>query len=69
MKTDEFERQYAERSGITTEELRNLGRVVVKCECDYEGCEGWASLAKEIAEDYIKNLPGMYGYRWPLGDE
>lgn len=38
---DEFERSYAERSGMTVEELRELGCRVVPCDCDYEGCQGW----------------------------
>ncbi len=39
---DEFERQYAERSGKTVAQLR--GRIVRPCSCGDEGCEGWQSL-------------------------
>ena len=47
---DEFERQYAERSGMTVEELR--GYLTVRpCECDYEDCEGWQMVPHEFAAD------------------
>lgn len=48
---EEFERAYAERSGITVEQLRELGRVVRPCHCDYEECEGWQSVSKEAAAE------------------
>ena len=44
---DEFEAQYAERSGLSIAELRASGRVVVPCDCDYEGCEGWRQMSRE----------------------
>jgi hypothetical protein len=44
---DEFEAQYAERSGLSIAELRASGRVVVPCHCDYEGCEGWQQVSRE----------------------
>jgi hypothetical protein len=47
----EFERLYAERSGLTVEELRALGRVVRPCRCDYELCEGWQSVSHEAAAE------------------
>lgn len=54
-----FERQYAERSRLTVERLRELGRVVVRCRCGDQGCPGWASVSKENAAEY---LPGaIYG--------
>lgn len=47
---EEFEQQYAQRSGITVEFLRvELGRVVVPCNCDYEGCLGWQSISRALA--------------------
>lgn len=48
---EEFERQYAERSGVTVERLRELGRVVRPCHCDAEGCEGWQSINRELAAE------------------
>jgi hypothetical protein len=56
---DEFERHYAERSGLTVDELRVYGRVVVRCRCDDPKCEGWASVSKENVADYEPG--GIYG--------
>lgn len=41
MTAAEFLAGYAERSGITTEELLEVGLVVVPCSCDFEECNGW----------------------------
>ena len=63
MTSTEFEKQYAERSGSTVARLRELGRVVLIClECDYEDCEGFVSVSKEAADDYL-NHP-MYAGRY-----
>ena len=43
----QFEREYAERSGVTVEWLRAHGRVVRRCRCGEEGCEGWQSVARD----------------------
>ncbi len=51
MTAEEFERQYAERSGITVERLRELGRVVRPCNCGDESCQGWQSISQENAEE------------------
>jgi hypothetical protein len=49
---EQFEREYAERAGVTVERLRQLGRMVRPCDCGDEICEGWqmvsASQAAEI---------------------
>lgn len=37
----EFERGYAERSGLTIDRLHALGLRGEPCDCDYEKCEGW----------------------------
>lgn len=55
---DEFERAYAERSGMTVEQLRELGRVVVRCWCHEPECDGWASVSAEAAIDYAPG--GIY---------
>lgn len=39
---DEFERQYAENSGLTVEALHSWGRYVEPCSCGDESCPGWA---------------------------
>lgn len=38
---DEFERGYAERSGLSLIELYALGLQGAVCICDDEDCEGW----------------------------
>lgn len=53
-RAEEFERVYAARSGVTVEWLREQGRVVATCDCDYEFCEGFQSLSAEILLDYQK---------------
>ena len=47
---EEFEREYAERSGVTVEWLREHGRVVRPCDCGEDGCEGWKSVSAQAAE-------------------
>ena len=48
---EEFERAYAERSGMTVDELRALDRVVRPCDCDSDLCEGWQSVSREHAAE------------------
>jgi hypothetical protein len=56
MTAEEFERQYAERSGITVEQLRALGRIVAPCHCAAEICEGWQSTTPErLAEEACRD--------------
>jgi len=51
---DEFERRYAERSGITVAELYALGRYALPCDCGEPGCEGWQMAHGELerVEEY-----------------
>ena len=42
MTKEEFERDYAERSGVTIEWLHEHGREGVPCDCGEELCQGWA---------------------------
>jgi len=52
MTAEEFERKYAEDSGITVERLRELGRIVAPCDCGEDYCEGWQSTtAERLAEE------------------
>lgn len=46
-----FERAYAERSGLTLEQLRAV-KTVRPCTCGEEGCEGWQSLSHQTAAEY-----------------
>lgn len=43
----DFARGYAERSGMTLDELAEWS-VVVRCECGYEECDGWALVPKSF---------------------
>lgn len=69
MSAREFEVYYANNSGITVQRLRELGRVVVRCTCGEDDCQGWISLSRDIAEFYMQSMPGLHGYRYPHEDE
>lgn len=58
MTSDEFEAEYAARSRITVERLREMGRIVAPCGCEEGGCEGWQSTTLERLRDYAE-LRGM----------
>lgn len=45
LSAEEFERRYAERSKVTVERLRELGRVVRACDCGDPDCKGWQSIS------------------------
>lgn len=38
---DEFEQSYAERSGLTIDELHGMDLYAVPCNCGEDGCKGW----------------------------
>lgn len=61
MTADEFERAYAERSGITVEQLRAAGRVVAPCRCGEDICEGWQSINAELLAE---ELAGPFADRY-----
>lgn len=48
---EQFERDYAERSGVTVEWLREYGRVVRPCDCGEDICTGWQSVSTERAAE------------------
>ena len=41
MDKQEFEKQYAESSGVTVEWLHQNGLFALPCECEYDKCKGW----------------------------
>lgn len=41
MSRQEFEEEYAKRSGVTIEWLREIGQISLPCNCEEEGCQGW----------------------------
>lgn len=38
---DEFERDYARKSGLTLQELREYGGRAIPCDCPEDDCPGW----------------------------
>lgn len=44
---EQFEREYAERSGTTVELLHHYGFRARPCDCDYEKCQGWQMLTDD----------------------
>jgi hypothetical protein len=58
MTGEEFERAYAERSGVTVEWLREQGRVARPCHCGEPGCEGWQSVNRESYDEDVRLRTG-----------
>jgi len=46
MTKDEFEKSYAERSGLTVEALHKLGLKAHPCECGAYNCPGWQMVSE-----------------------
>jgi hypothetical protein len=58
MDAAEFERRYAERSGLTVGQLHAWGRWAEPCGCGEPECEGWAmghQWEDAIAEDWFRH--------------
>lgn len=53
MTKDEFEKNYAEASGVTVEWLHRQGRCAVPCDCGSDMCEGWAMEHAEMKYYYV----------------
>lgn len=49
MTREEFERGYAERSGMTLVEYQEHF-LTLPCDCAYENCRGWAARSKKLQE-------------------
>lgn len=58
---EEFEREYAERSGISLDELRALGLRPYTCKCDYEECQGFQMLSESTHETLKRLHEATYG--------
>ena len=59
---EEFEAGYAERSGVTVEQLHNRGRYAERCpgDCGWRGCTGWIMghpWEEALAEDRERDDP------------
>lgn len=55
----EFETGYATRSHVTIEWLRKH-RVVLSCDCESDGCVGWQSTSREMAQRLMDVYPDRY---------
>jgi hypothetical protein len=53
-----FEREYAERSGVTVDWLRSMERIVVPCACGDELCQGWAMVNRNEPWTWPKIVGG-----------
>ena len=53
MTLDEFEQQYAERSGVTVAWLHAKGQFGAPCNCGEEGCQGWQMKHKTTLQEVI----------------
>jgi hypothetical protein len=60
----EFEQEYAARSGVTVKWLHENGLNVYACECGEEGCEGYQMLSWAQAER--EGDAGRADSGWPL---
>ena len=49
---EEFEKEYAENSNLTVEELHGLGLYVEPCDCDYLDCKGWEMIFKKNGDTF-----------------
>jgi hypothetical protein len=47
---EQFEREYAERSGVSIEWLRER-KTIRPCDCGDPDCKGWQSISLEAAEE------------------
>lgn len=54
MDKEAFEKGYCERSGISRE-FYNENYVTLPCDCDYEGCEGWACINNDPVSIHAHN--------------
>ncbi|MDE2097730.1 MAG: hypothetical protein KGL39_10815 [Patescibacteria group bacterium] len=50
---EEFERQFAARSGLSVAELSVLGLSVFPCPCGEDDCQGWQMVGKRFAADNL----------------
>lgn len=48
MTKDEFEKEYARKSGMTVEELHKMGLYAKECDCEYNNCKGWQMVNLKI---------------------
>ncbi len=44
---EQFEQEYAVKSGLTVDELREQGLHAEPCECDFILCRGWQMVSEQ----------------------
>lgn len=54
--TEEHERYYAERSGMTVDEIRKQGGYSVVCDCDSMGCQGYSMVFAQTPEEWLEAI-------------
>jgi hypothetical protein len=56
MTTDEHERYYAERSGLTVDAIRKQGGYSIVCDCDSMGCPGYSMVFAQRPEEWLEAI-------------
>ena len=57
----EFEEQYAVRSGVTVDWLKREGKISLPCFCGEDGCQGWRMCAvRQISQFDLQFIPEPY---------
>lgn len=56
MTTEEHERYYAERSGMTVDAIRKQGGYSVVCDCDSMGCPGYSMVFAQRPEEWLEAI-------------
>ena len=63
MTKDEFEQQYAERSGVTVEWLHERGQKAMPCNCGVFGCTGWQMSCGRVYQETLDQHKRLGVYR------
>lgn len=57
----EFEAEYAKKSGVTLAWLWEMGRISLPCHCEEDGCQGWQMRGLGAITDYdLQFIPEPY---------
>lgn len=58
---DEFVQSYGKRSGVTYEQLQEMGRIALPCHCGESICHGWSmENVRNIFEFDLQFIPTEY---------
>lgn len=61
MTRQEFEAQYAAKSGVTLQWLWDEGQISLPCDCGEEGCQGWQMRAWASLDEWdLQFVPEPY---------